>query len=99
MSTRKLYQLKVEDLLSIAEIIDNNFIGNRKIIIHERKIGDIRITGHTIGKQCINCDVKIDIANDKLNLVSICDEDGWRQVTQTTLTKVENYLKDRQYEI
>lgn len=96
---RKSHQLQEQDYLSIAQIIDNNFVGNSKIIIHEPIRGVVRVTGHAVGKQCINCDIKIDRFNDELNSVYICDEDGWRQVTQTTLTKVGNYLKGKNYQI
>lgn len=99
---KKLSELKEENFIAIAKLIDNNFIGNAKIVVHPMKMGIVRVTGHTEGKQCINCDVKIDIYMNKLNGVLIADEEpdtpAYRHVYPPTLKRVIDYLKANDFE-
>lgn len=100
---KKLSELKDENFIAIAKLIDNNFIGNAKIIVHPMKMGVVRVTGHTEGKQCINCDVKIDIYMNKLNGVFIQNDDpesegAYRGVYPPTLKRVIDYLKANDYD-
>lgn len=99
---KPLSQLTSDDYISMAKIIDNNFIGNAKIIISPRKMGVITVTGHTEGKQCINCEVKIDTYMNKLNGVYIQNDDesiegAFRKVTQPTLERIKAYLISKNY--
>lgn len=67
------------------------------------KIGIVRVVGHTEGKQCINCDVKIDIYMNKLNGVFTQNEDAeikgaYRDVYPPTLKRVIDYLKANDFD-
>jgi len=100
---KKLSELKDENFIAIAKLIDNNFIGNAKIVVEPMKMGIVRIIGHTEGKQCINCDVKIDIYMNKLNGVFIQNDDpesegAYRGVYPPTLKRVIDYLKANNFE-
>jgi len=100
---KKLSELKDENFIAIAKLIDNNFIGNSKIIVHPMKMGIVKVTGHTDGGQCINCDVKIDIYMNKLNGVFIQNDDpesegAYRDVYPPTLKKVIYYLKENEFD-
>lgn len=98
-----LYELKDEDCIAIAKLVDNNFIGNKKIIVHPLKTGILKITGHTDGGQCINCEVKIDIYMNELKGIYTQNDDvhdtreSFRHVHPPTLKKVIDYLKENNF--
>lgn len=101
---KKLSELKDDNFIAIAKLIDNNFIGNSKIVVHPMKMGVVRVTGYTEGKQCINCDVKIDIYMNKLKGVYTHNEnpeseDAYRTVYPSTLKRVVDYLTENNYEL
>jgi len=101
---KRLSELKDENFIAIAKLIDNNFIGNAKIVVHSMKMGVVKVTGHTEGKQCINCDVKIDIYMNKLNGVYIENSDtelegAYRMVMPPTLKRVIDYLKTNDFDV
>ncbi len=100
---KKLSELKEKNFVEIAKLIDNNFVCNAKIIVEPMKMGVVRVIGHTEVKQCINCDVKIDIYMNKLNGVFIQNEDpeiygAYRGVYPPTLKRVIDYLKANDYD-
>lgn len=93
-----LHYLENENFIAIAKLIDNNFIGNKKIVVGAMRRGIVYVTGHTDGGQSINCQIKIDIENGKLNAVYTQNEDAetpaaFRHVYPPTLKKVIDYLK------
>ena len=95
---KQLSDLKNENFIAIAKLIDNNFIGNAKIIVYPMKMGVVRVIGHSSGKQCINCDVKIDTYMNKLKGVFTQNDDpeiegAYRLVYPPTLNRVTEYLK------
>lgn len=101
---KHLNQLKDENFIAIAKLIDNEFIGNKKIIIHPMKNGIIKVTGHTYGGQCINCEVLIDIYMNKLNGVFTQNDDlgsngAFRHVYPPTLKRVIDYLRTNDFDI
>ena len=100
---KQLSQLKNEDFIAMAKLIDNNFIGNKRVIVFPMKMGIVRVVGHTDGGQCVNCDVKIDVYMNKLNGVFIHNDDpefdgAYRGVYPPTLKKVIDYLKVNDFE-
>ena len=100
---KKLSELKDEHFIAIAKLIDNNFIDNAKIVVKPMKLGVVNIIGHAEGKQCINCDVKIDIYMNKLNGVFIQNEDteiegAYRHVYPPTLKRVIDYLREHDFD-
>ena len=100
----ELSKLTSEHFIEIAKIIDNNFIGNPAIVVYPMKMGVVRVIGHARGKQCINCDVKIDIYMNKLNAVLIQNEDtetegAYRNVTKYTFKRVVDYLYSNGFDL
>lgn len=100
---KALHQLTTDDFIEMAKLIDNEFKGNAKIIVHPIKKGIVRVTGHTQGKQCINCDVMFDIHKDKLNGVFNQNNDPDRggafyHVYPPTLKRVIDYLEANEFD-
>lgn len=100
---KALHQLKNENFIEMARLIDNNFAGNKKIFVHSMKLGIVKVTGFTEGGQCINCEVKFDIYMDKLKGVFIQNEDtetpgAFRHVHPPTLKRVIDYLKANDFD-
>ena len=98
-----LHYLENENFIAIAKLIDNNFIGNTKIVVGAMRRSIVYVTGHTYGGQCINCQIKIDIENGKLNGVYTQNEDAesegaFRMVCPPTLKKVIDYLKANDFD-
>ena len=98
-----LHELENENFIAIAKLIDNNFIGNKKIVVGAMRKSIVYVTGHTEGGQCINCQIKIDIQYNKLNGVFTQNEDtespgAFRHVMPPTLKKVIDYLKANNFE-
>jgi len=100
---KELHYLENENFIAIAKLIDNDFIGNKKIIVGAMRKGIVYVTGHTNGGQCINCHIKIDIENMKLNGVYTQNEDNetagaFRMVCPPILKKVIDYLKENDFD-
>jgi len=94
---KQLTKLTEQDFIKMAKIIDNNFVGNQKIIVEPMKLGVVRVIGHADGGQCINCDVKFDVHMNNLNRVETQNEDpdvdgAYRKVTEYTLKRIKDYL-------
>lgn len=97
-----LHELKEENFIAIAKIIDNEFIGNKKVIVVAMNKGCVYVTGHTEGGQCINCQIKLDIQYGRLNGVYTQNEDvetagAFRHVYPPTLKRVIDYLKENKF--
>lgn len=100
---KPLHSLEKENFIAIAKLIDNNFIGNPKIIVDTVETGVVRVIGHTEGGQCISCDVKIDVSGNKLNAIFIQNEDpeingAYRHVYPPTIKRVIDYLKENDFD-
>lgn len=103
---KTILSLTDKSLIEIAEIIDNNFTGNKKIIVDKDKSSVIRVYGHTDGLQCVNCDIKliVDYAWNKIHKVLIQDDEpessfGYRNVMPQTLISIETYLMQNDFSI
>jgi len=98
-----LYELSDDNYIAMAKLIDNNFVGNRKIQVCPINRGVVRVKGHTDGGQCVNCDVKFNVSGWKLNGVYTQNEDdemggSYRHVMPPTLKKVIDYLKKKDFD-
>lgn len=65
-------------------------------------MGQVKVTGHTEGGQCINCEVLIDTYLNKLRGVWTQNEDEeingkFRSVYPPTLKRVIDYLKTNDF--
>ena len=101
---KQINDLKNEHFIEIATIIDNNFTGNAKIIVFPMKMGIVRVIGHTEGKQCINCDVSIDVFMNKLNGIYTQNKDleipgPYRPIYPPTLKRIKDYLNENNFNI
>lgn len=99
---KELNELKNVNFIEMARLIDNNFAGNKKIIVHPMKLGIVKVTGHTDGGQCINCEVKFDVYMNKLNGVFTQNESetagAFRNVYPSTLKRVIDYLRANNFQ-
>ena len=98
-----LQELEKENFIAIAKMIDNDFTDMQEIIVSERKNGIVKVIGYTHGRQCIECDVKIDIKDNKLNGVynqnDNPDSPGcYKMVYPPTLKNVIDYLKANDFD-
>jgi len=98
---KNLSELKDDNFIAMAKLIDNRFIGNKKVVVHPMKAGMIKVTGYAEGGQCINCEVKFDIYMNELNGVYIQNEepdgDSFRGVYPQILKRVGDYLTDNNF--
>ncbi len=101
---KSLLQLTIGDFEAMAKLIDNNFINNDKVrVSHDGVGGIVKVTGHSEGGQCINCEVKFDVKNNKLNGVYNQNTDehvegAFYHVYPPTLKKVIDYLKANDFD-
>ena len=93
---KQLVFITDEQIIDIAKIIDNDFVGNARIDIEKSKyIGKIYVTGHSDGKQCVNCQVRITRPNwECFTYVEISDQYGWRSIMPQTIFKIQDYMKN-----
>lgn len=99
---KMLEMLTRDQFISIAKLVDNNFIGNSKILVRPMKLGVVSVVGHTEGGQCVNAEVKVDIFFNKLRGVYIMDSDSeilYRHVYSETFLRVIDFLQKEGFSI